>query len=78
MAMKDATSEIVLYPDTARELNATVRTVYGYCRRGILNRAMLPGFTRARGVTRQSLNKLLEAISSGGDPNIPASHEGAR
>lgn len=64
---------LALYKDTARELGATVRTVYGYCRRGLLHRAKLPGFKRARGVTRTSLNRLLERISS--DAGKAANHD---
>lgn len=56
---------MTLYKDTARELKSGVRAVYGYCRKGLLDRAYLPGFKRARGVTRSSLNRLLERIASG-------------
>ena len=56
---------ITLYKDTARELKTGVRAVYGYCRKGLLERAYLPGFRRARGVTRASLNRLLDRIASG-------------
>ena len=55
---------ITLYKDTARELKTGVRAVYGYCRKGLLERAYLPGFRRARGVTRASLNRLLDRIAS--------------
>lgn len=68
--MSENEEKLVLYPDTARELKATVRTVYGYCRRKLLDRAKLPGFKRARGVTRASLNRLLEQIGSGDDKGV--------
>ena len=57
--------QIVPYVETGRELNAAVPTVHGYCRRKLLVRAKLPGYARARGVTRASLNRLLEQIGSG-------------
>ena len=56
---------ITLYRDAAQELKSTVRTVYGYCRLGLLKRAKLPGFVRSKGVTRLSLDRLLEQIANG-------------
>ena len=56
---------ITLYRDAAQELKSTVRTVYGYCRLALLRRAKLPGFVRSKGVTRLSLDRLLEQIASG-------------
>jgi hypothetical protein len=53
---------MVSYDETASLLKCTVRTVYGYCRLGLLKRAKLPGFVRSKGVTRQSLSKLLDQI----------------
>ena len=65
---------IVLYGETARELKTTEKIVHQYCRDKILDRAILPGFKRARGVTRQSLNRLLERIASG-DAGKVVGHE---
>lgn len=55
---------IVLYKDTQSELKSTRKTVDSYVRKGLLTRALLPGFKRARGVTRKSLDALLEQISN--------------
>lgn len=57
-------NNMVLFKDAALELEASKPTVHRYCRRGLLHKAKLPGFTRARGITRASLNRLLEQISS--------------
>ena len=56
---------MVSYEETASLLKCSVRTVYGYCRLGLLKRAKLPGFVRSKGVTRLSLDRLLEQIASG-------------
>ena len=55
---------IVLYSDTARELKSTRKTVEKYVRKGLLARALLPGFKRARGITRKSLDALLDQIAN--------------
>ena len=56
---------IVLYGETAQELKTTEKIVHRYCRMGLLKRAKLPGFVRSKGVTRLSLDRLLEQIASG-------------
>ena len=67
-----AAETIVLYRDAQLELKTTRKTVEQYIREGLLIRALLPGFQRARGITRKSLDALLEKIGA------QASGEGVR
>lgn len=62
--IKESKNPIVLYEDVQLELHSTRKTVERYVRNGLLARALLPGFKRARGITRKSLDALLEKISN--------------
>ena len=55
--MKD---QIVRFKEAADRLSATVWTVYGYAKAGLLELVVLPGHTRARGVTAESLETLIQ------------------
>ena len=54
-------TRIVSFVEAAQRLAVKRRTIYHYCRAGILARARLPGKGRARGVTEESL---LQAIGT--------------
>jgi len=53
-------SRIVSFKEAAGRLAVQRRTIYHYCRTGILERARLPGKGRARGVTELSLDSAIE------------------
>ena len=64
-------SQIVRFRQAAEELSASLPTVHKYVKQGLLVLAKFPGFDRARGVTRDSLDKLIaettgKAQSTGG------------
>jgi hypothetical protein len=48
-------ARIVSFKEAATRLARTPRTIYHYCRKGILTRAKIPGMCRANGVTGESL-----------------------
>ena len=55
--MKD---QILRFKEAAEKLRASVWTVYGYAKAGLLDLVVFPGHTRARGVTAASLDKLIQ------------------
>ena len=53
-------SRIVSFKEAAERLAVARRTIYHYCRRGILKRVTLPGKTCASGVTEESIENALK------------------
>ena len=59
-----AANRLVSFEEAARRLNRSTRAVHLLARRGVLHKAVLPGFQRASGVLERDLNNLLSGMGA--------------
>jgi len=62
----DPSDRLVSFEDAARRLNRSPRSIHLLARRGVLRKAMLPGYKRCSGVLASDLDKLLAGMGTEG------------
>lgn len=62
----DPSDRLVSFEEAAQRLNRSPRSIHLLARRGVLRKAMLPGFKRCSGVLASDLDKLLAVMGTEG------------
>ncbi len=64
---KEPEDKLVSFEEAAKRLNRSPRSLHLLARRGVLRKAILPGFKRASGVMASDLDRLLAGMANGAD-----------